>query len=522
MHQTDLIPNVGSHWQELPKAQYQMDLLQVYQGNELIEALPKLTSVSDMLDRLIGPEKDYGSFENLSTHERAQYLVSILQDFFYPTEQHFELAYKIDLMIRQGYRTRNISDVPCMEQRSGKANLLFVKGSAGEGKSKALSRVLCLYDQVVVHQKLNKAQVVYVAMDCPVDPSLKSICYALFESLQRVSKTDVMSNAFRKRSEPELKFAAKSALDLFHVGLVVIDNIENLFLSKNDPLKLISEIISLSATTNVPILLCGSAESENLFKSHAKVTFDVLGAGVMDWKLLPLTHSEGEGNEVSFENWDAFASELWKYQVVNQRKHQIPNDFKNTLFELSQGIPKLAISLFMATQLTALYTQKEAVTTVLLEQVEKKEFGLIRSQMQALKNNDDIALRSFEGLQLTSVASLMFKLQKEAEVKKHKVDNSKRSQLFNALLEQSVKTDIARQASNAIFKQFPDISVGEAVEKAVTWLNDNKEQVIEGRELNRQITKRKVDDNDRNEIEAALSEASKGRNDVDDSWFNEW
>jgi len=249
---------------------------------------------------------------------------------------------------------------------------------------------------------------------------------------------------------------------------------------------------------------------------------DVLGAGVMDWKLLPLTHSEREGNEVSFENWEAFASELWKYQVVNQRKHQIPDDFKNTLFEFSQGIPKLAISLFMATQLTALYTQKEAVTKALLEQVEKKEFGLIRSQIQALKNNDYITLRSFEGLQLPSVASLMFKLQKEAESKKHKVDNSKRSQLFNALLEQSVKTDIARQASNAIFRQFPDISVGEAVEKAVTWLNDNKEQVIEGRELNRQITKRKVDDNDRNEIEAALSEASKGRNDVDDSWFNEW
>jgi hypothetical protein len=169
-----------------------------------------------------------------------------------------------------------------------------------------------------------------------------------------------------------------------------------------------------------------------------------------------------------------------------------------------------------------LYSQKEEVTAKLLKQIEKKEFGLVRSQMEALGRNDAVALRSYEGLSLPSIDSLMFSFQMETEERKHKNDKSKQSRVFNFLVDQSTKVDIAKEASARIVASFPDVSIKVVLEKATEWLKEHEKEVINSKELNKRVKKRKVTDEDRQEIESTLSEASKRKKDVYGDWFDEW
>tara|TARA_B100000809_G_C15140356_1_gene532926 strand:+ start:7937 stop:9508 length:1572 start_codon:yes stop_codon:yes gene_type:complete len=522
--QLNFLPELDNQSQHLPVARYQKSQLQAYQGNELIEALPKLGSAKDIFNRLLVPqgEQNDTNIDSLSAHERAHLLAIKVEHFFFPTEQHFELAYKYDLMLRQGYSNRAITDIPGMEVRNSQAKLLFVKGPSGEGKTQALTRVANIYEQVIVHKDHHRAQIVHLGMRCPVEPTIKSFCYSFFESLQRVSKTDVMVGAFSIRNEHELFYGLKYAIERNHLGMLVIDDIENLFSSRLSPMRLIRKIVELSESTGLPIILSGSAESEGLFKSHAKITFDVLGTGSLDWKLLPLLKLEGDKHLYSMQNWESFVSSLWEYQVVKVRKKTVPDDFCETLFELSQGIPKVAVSLFVATQLHALYSQKEEVTVKLLKQIEKKEFGLVRSQMEALGRNDAVALRSYEGLSLPSIDSLMFSFQKESEHRKTRDDKSIQSRVLNFLVDQKVKVDIAKEASTRIVASFPDVSIKVVLEKATEWLKEHEKEVIHSKELNKRVKKRKVTDEDRQEIESTLSEASKRKKDVYGDWFDEW
>ena len=519
--QLNFLQELDNQSQHLPAAQYQKSQLQAYQGNELIEALPTLCSATDIFNRLVPLQTELMNSSALSAHERAHLLSMAIEDFFFPTEQHFELAYKYDLMIRQGYSKRTITDVPSMKVQRNNAKLLFVKGTAGEGKTQALLRVANMYEQVIVHEEHNKAQVVHLEMRCPVEPTVKSFCYSFFESMQRATKTDVMTSAFRTRNEHELFYALKCAVERFHVGILVIDDIENLF-SGNSPQRLIRKIVELSESTGLPIVLSGSNESEGLFKSHAKITFDVLGTGSLDWKLLPLVKLQGDKYVHSMENWESFVSALWEYQVFTKREKTVPDDFCEALYELSQGIPKLAVSLFVATQLTALYSQKEKMTVQLLKRVEKKEFGLVRTQMDVLKRQDTVALRSYEGLSLPSVDSLMFSFQKEAEHRKTRGDKSIQSRVLNFLVDQKVKVDIAKEVAARIVTSFPDVSIKVVLEKATEWLKEHEKEVINSKELNKRVKKRKVTDEDRQEIESTLSEASKRKKDVYGDWFDEW
>jgi len=372
--QLNFLQEFDSQSQHLSAAQYQKSQLQAYQGNELIEALPTLCSATDIYNRLMPPQAELISSDDLSAHDRAHLFCVSIEDFFFPTEQHFELAFKYDLMLRQGYSKRAITDVPSMEYQRASAKLLFVKGTAGEGKTQALSRIANMYDQVIVHEECGKAQVVHIEMKCPVEPTVKSFCYGFFESMQRATKTDAMTSAFRIRNEHELFYAVKCAVERFHLGILVIDDIENLF-SGSSPQRLIRKIVELSESTGLPIVLSGSNESEGLFKSHAKITFDVLGTGSLDWKLLPLVKMQGDKHVHSMENWESFVSALWNYQVITAPEKSVPEDFCEALYELSQGIPKVAVSLFVATQLRALYSQKDRMTVKLLTQVEEKEFG---------------------------------------------------------------------------------------------------------------------------------------------------
>ncbi|MCL1068002.1 TniB family NTP-binding protein [Shewanella olleyana] len=519
--QLNLLPELDNLNRHLPAAHYQKSQLQAYQGNELIEALPVLGSADDIYNRLVSLQTELINSSDLSAHERAQLLCMAIEDFFFPTDQHFELLFKYDLMLRQGYSKRSITDIPSMEDRRASAKLLFVKGTAGEGKTQAILRIGNMYDQVISHKEYGKAQVVHIEMKCPVEPTVKSFCYSFFESMQRATKTDAMTSAFRIRNEHELFYAVKYSVERFHLGILVIDDIENLF-SGSSPQGLIRKIVELSESTGLPIVLSGSNESEGLFKSHAKITFDVLGMGTLDWKLLPLVKIENGQCIPSTENWEKFVSALWKYQVVTAPETSVPSDFCEALYELSQGIPKVAISLFVATQLKALYSQKDKMTVQLLKQVEKKEFGLVRTQMSVLKRQDSLALRSYKGLTLPSVDTLMFTFKEEVEHHTTRDDKSNQSRVLNFLVDKKVDVEIAKEVATRITSDFPEIPIEVALEKVANWLQDNEKDVVTEQELNKRVKKRKVTDEDKQDIDSTLSDASRVRDDKNDDWFSEW
>jgi hypothetical protein len=66
------------------------------------------------------------------------------------------------------------------------------------------------------------------------------------------------------------------------------------------------------------------------------------------------------------------------------------------------------------------------------------------------------------------------------------------------------------------------VSIKVVLEKATEWLKEHDKEVINLKELNKRVKKRKVTDEDRQEIESTLSDASKRKKDVYGDWFDEW
>jgi len=116
----------------------------------------------------------------------------------------------------------------------------------------------------------------------------------------------------------------------------------------------------------------------------------------------------------------------------------------------------------------------------------------------------------------------MFTFQKETEHSRTRDDKSNQSRLLNFLVDQKVKVDIAKEAAARITSSFPNVSIEVALEKAADWMKEHEKEVITAQEINKRVKKRKVTDEDRQEIESTLSDASRRRDDKNDDWFSEW
>ena len=224
----------------------------LYDNNPFIEALPPMLSGKDLIHALavIPPYND--SDRDRSTGERLQ-LLSSLYEFYQPLSMTIDLYCEIYTAMQHCYGQYSPQSEAAAFQNGyslmhgnalaasiGGGNSFSVIGVSGLGKSTALQRVLSLFPQVIEHtsyhgQNFYCHQIPYLVVQTPHDASIKALILDIYLQIDSLVGTSYQKDALSRRlSIDVLVSQLNQIVRVNHIGLLVIDELQNIAYRKSD------------------------------------------------------------------------------------------------------------------------------------------------------------------------------------------------------------------------------------------------------------------------------------------------
>jgi hypothetical protein len=176
-------------------------------------------------------------------------------------------------------------------------------------------------------------------------------------------------------------------------GILVVDEIQHLSLARSGgSAQVLNFFTTLINTAQIPVLLVGTPKSLKVLTSEFRQARRSLsGHGGFLWDRLKKD-----------ENWALFLSGLWQYQWT-RHVEGLTQELSDVMYEETQGIPDIAVKLFVMTQVRAIVTGKEKITAELIRKVAKEQFKIIRPMLDALRNGRKTQLLDYEDIVVPDV-----------------------------------------------------------------------------------------------------------------------
>lgn len=406
---------------EFDQATYSKQRIPHFAGNPLIEALPEIGNEEMLLKSLLNLPRFDPEQRTWAAHERFQ-LIAQLSSFMLPFERHLQLAYGIDSMIRNGYVGRiphSIRSSQIFKKLHEKSLLNPTDGAtaqisgsligmSGMGKTSTLKRFLGRFPSVIEHRQYGLHQIPYLHIETPYDgASVKGLAQSIFRKVDMLlpgaNYSDQYLSGSRAGAETLMNHAAR-VLHMHCVGILIVDEIQNLLNSPKNKKALMSLLVSASNELGVPILFVGTSKARELFSLGFRQARRSSGSGIPIWERLERGEPGDNGD------WDIFARTLLHYQWVRNPAEPTPF-LTNLLYDLSQGIIDIAIKIFASAQTRAIMDSSESLSGALLADVAKHELNMIAPMVDALRRNDLRALQAFEDIEPLSLNQVITETQ---------------------------------------------------------------------------------------------------------------
>lgn len=388
------------------EATYTPQRIPHYKGNPLIEALPPMLEDDDFLKSIFCVPEFSVEQQNWSKSERLQ-MIGLLSSFTVPMQRHIELAQNLDTLMRQGYvgrapHTAEAQAIFTKLYQQQKAGELFKSSAAqltaqlsaaliglpGMGKTTAIRRILSRIPQVIYHREIKLYQIPYLHIEMPYDgASVKGIAESIFRKidmlLPEAGYGERYSNV-RSGAETLMNHAAR-VLHMHSVGLLVVDELQNLENSPKNKQGLMTLLVSAANELGVPIIFVGTNKAQHLLSLDFRQARRSVGAASAYWGTLT------KGTPAEPGDWDDFISVLWRFQWV---KHPVPLTpfIADLLFYHCQGVTDIAIKLFAVAQVRAIHDGSETITGALIDSVANNQLATVQPMIEAIRNDDISAL----------------------------------------------------------------------------------------------------------------------------------
>ena len=376
--------------------------LSEYRGNPLIEALPPIIENSDEVIDMLSHNEGHNDGERQYSPRNRMHFVLRLFRYFQPLEQHLDIEERFSLCIRQGYLHRSPLSpdyakglvegyrviksgsyvLPVAYNPTGSGFTII--GLSGVGKTSAITRVLSLYPQVIVHSRYRDTplvlkQIVWLKLDCPHDGLVKGLCMEFFESVDRAAGTNYFE-LYGKRSVTidKMMKLMEQVTRLHCIGVLVIDEIQHLKLAKDGgSKKVLNFLVTLVNKIGIPVVLIGTTGAMEVLQSEFRQARRSSGhQGDLLWDRMK--------NDTS---WDIFVSTMWKNQWTKEIV-LLNDEFKDALYYESQGIVDIAVKLYAMAQIRAIGLQTETITPDDFSAVAAEKLGLVKPALDALRSGD--------------------------------------------------------------------------------------------------------------------------------------
>ena len=374
-----------------------------FSGNPLIEALPNFASKNDVISTALKPpafSREEANHEDLKRDLYTERLDSCI----IPNNKFYKVYKKIYKLLLKSYKNRNplnIQTKQLLNHVASKGTIvpypteletitapsLFVTGLSGMGKTYMIEAILQLFfPQIIQHVKykhtnFREKQITYIKLNVPSDGSRRALCLNFFKAIDKVTGTNYESeNKNKNKNLPisDLELNMKKTCLTHHIGLIVIDELQNLSLIKSGGSKQAMAFFeSFSHEVNVSFLFIGTYDSYDIYSDSFKTARRMGKDGTIDLEQ-PL---------VDDLVWNQLVDVLWRYQWVSSPV-PITEDIKKLLHDLTQGITFCTVTLLKFANVQAIEDGEYSITEETIRQAYKEEFKLFMPALDALRDKN--------------------------------------------------------------------------------------------------------------------------------------
>lgn len=402
--------------------------IEAFKGNPLIEALPKYTE-NEVL-KIITRDSKVLEEEKLYGHMKRIEIIKLKYDsLIIPRYYDLEIYNELDFNIRTSYSSRNPFDPNAVRyknflakvSRSDKdlestmlrynnaavninsdydrnSKVITIIGSSGVGKSKCISNVLRCYPKVVYHKAYKdktfiNAQVISVYVNCAPNMTIKSLMYEICNQIALITGEKIPTSLERGTTQ-SIKNNAIRFIQKYNVGVIILDEIQELASTRNRREEILGFLMSLVNTINTSMVWIGTPNAKKMIQEEFRVA---RRAGkIYEIELL---------KENSYE-WDIFLKKLWNIQITRNYT-PLTEEIKDILFLCTQGIVDLLSKLILATQIEVIKedlvkinniksfeksNNREVITSKDILNVYEMYFKSVHPIINAIRDGDESAI----------------------------------------------------------------------------------------------------------------------------------
>lgn len=343
--------------------------------------LPEMKSGNELISALsIIPEYD----EIICQQNQAVRLMALseLYQIYIPSQMSLEIYSKLYLALLRSMQKKGTQmaikqryeNYKAIQQQSysgilGGSDSFTIIGTSGIGKSSAISRAISLIteNRIIETDKPYTKIIPCLIVQCPFDSSVKGLLLEILRKVDEELGTDHYIHAVKSRaSTTDMLIGAVSSIALNNIGMLVVDEIQNVANSKNGK-SLIGALTQLINNSGISICMVGTPESTVFFEQAMQLARRSVGL---------------QYTTMNYDDYfQSFCKIIFKYQFLKIRT-EITAAITEWLYEHSAGIISVVVSLIHDAQEIAILTGKEVLNLDTLNEAYQQRLSLLHGYIQ--------------------------------------------------------------------------------------------------------------------------------------------
>ena len=347
--------------------------------NELQKQLPEMLTGEELRNRIqVLPEYN-DNFQDMSATERLT-LLNELYNIYVPSAMSNEIYTKLYLATLRSLGKKNTIETTqqyyqnyrAIKQQEhhgiiGGSDSFTIIGGAGIGKSSAIFRAITLISQGIIEIEKPYVKIVpCIVVQCPFDSSVKSLLLEILRKIDEAIESNYHEKAVKARATTDMLIGSVSQTCLNHVGLLIIDEIQNVANSKNGK-NLIGSLTQLINNSGISICMVGTPDCKPFLEQTAYLARRSLGLEY--------------GSMKYDKHFIDFCTTIWSYQYV-QKKSELTPVILEWLYEHSGGNTSIIVALIHDSQEIAILNGSETLNIENLNKAYQQRLSMLHDYIQ--------------------------------------------------------------------------------------------------------------------------------------------
>ena len=331
------------------------------------------------LDEALRIKPEYNNSIRKASEAERMIALQDLYNVYIPTEMSREIYSKLYLaLLRSLNKKQSLTAIRQFSENQkgmrgkkftsiiGGSDSFTIIGDSGIGKSATVSRVIDMISAQHVIELPNSMRIIpCVQVQTPADCSVKGLLFEVLRKVDEILNTRYHYNATRVGSTTDMLIGSVSTVALNHIGLLVVDEIQNVVNSKNGTV-VVGMLTQLINNAGISICMVGTPKSALFFGQEMMLARRSLG----------LSYGPFACDEV----FAGFCSELFQYQYV-QRRAELDTALLQWLYSHSHGNASIVVSLIHDAQEIAILDGSEKLDITSLEKAYRSRLTMLHDYL---------------------------------------------------------------------------------------------------------------------------------------------